>query len=69
MTITIPFRVSDLLSSVEMMLMQLERRIRKERSKPKNGIKRNRNTLTKLKNLDGEKQYDGTGGVSIHSKM
>ncbi len=30
-TITMPFRISDLLSSVEMMMMQIERRIRKER--------------------------------------
>ena len=34
-TITMPFRKSDLLSSVEMMMMQLERRIRKDKEKPK----------------------------------
>ena len=34
-TMTIPFRVSDLISSVERMMMQLEHRIRKNRGKPR----------------------------------
>lgn len=50
-TITIPFRVSDLLSSVEMMLMQLERRIRKERSKPKKRDQEEQEYIDKAKKI------------------
>lgn len=50
-TVTMPFRVSDLLSSVEMILMQLERRMRKERNKPKKRSKEDQECIDRAKKL------------------
>lgn len=50
-TVTMPFRVGDLLSTVEMMLMQLERRIRKERNKSKKRNKEEQECIDKAKQV------------------
>lgn len=51
MTILLPFRASDLISSVEMMLMQLERRIRKNRSKLKKRSQEEQEYIDKAKKI------------------
>lgn len=51
MTVTIPFRTSDLLSSVEMMTMQLERRIRKKKNTPKQRSREEQECIDKAKEL------------------
>lgn len=50
-TVTMPFRMSDLLSSLEMLLIQLERRIRKEKKKPKKRTKEEQMLLDEAKQL------------------
>lgn len=50
-TITMPFRASDLLSSVEMMSMQLERRLRKLRTKPKKRDEEEQKCINEAKRL------------------
>ncbi|MGN0243029.1 MAG: ANTAR domain-containing response regulator [Lachnospiraceae bacterium] len=50
-TITMPFRASNLVSSVEMMCMQLERRIRKNRLKPKKRPKEEQDLIDKAKEV------------------
>lgn len=50
-TITIPFRASDLVSSVEMMLMQLERRIRRDKSKAKKRNREEQELIDKAKKI------------------
>lgn len=51
MTVTIPFRTSDLISSVEMMTMQLECRLRKKRSVPKKRSREEQECIDKAKEL------------------
>ncbi len=48
-TVTMPFRVSDLVSSVEMLLMQIERRIRKDKTKVKKRSKEEQETINQAK--------------------
>ena len=50
-TVTMPFQVSNLLSSVEMMLTQLDRRMRKDRSKPKVRNKEEKECIDQAKKL------------------
>lgn len=45
-TLTYPIRPNDLASTVEMMLTQLDRRLRKRKSQPKRERNRNRTILT-----------------------
>ena len=50
-TITMPFRVADLINSVEMIMMQLERRIRKERKKPKKRSREEQECIDEAKRI------------------
>lgn len=50
-TITMPFRVSDLLGLVEGILTELEHRIRKNRSKPKKRSKEEQESIDKAKRV------------------
>lgn len=57
MTITMPFRTADLVSTVEMMLMQLQRRIKKEKLKPKKRSKEEQDLITEAKKLLMERNH------------
>lgn len=50
-TIMLPFRPSELISTVEMMLMQIERRIRKARSAPKKRSQEEQEYIYKAKKI------------------
>ena len=51
MTLMLPFRPSDLVSSVEMMLMQIERRLRKAKSVPKKRSQEEQEYIDKAKKI------------------
>lgn len=50
-TVAMPFKVTDLLSSAEMILAQLERRVRKDKGKPKIRSKEEQECIEKAKKL------------------
>ena len=56
-TITMPFQVGQLMSSVEMMLEQLERRIRKDKKKPKHRSSEEKDCIDKAKRLLMERNH------------
>lgn len=68
-TLTYPIRPNDLASTVEMMLTQLDRRLRKRKSQPKKRTEQEQNYINNAKLVaDGKKSYDRAGGVPLYSE-
>ena len=49
--IALPFKISELLGTVEMMLVQLERRIKKDRQKPKKRSREEQEAIDQAKKI------------------
>ena len=70
LTVEMPMKVSDLVNTVDMMLSQIERRLKKEKKKPKTRSWKEQNYISKRKvSSYGAKPFKRRRCIPVHSEM
>ena len=68
LTVEMPMKVSDLVNTVDMMLSQIERRLKKEKKKPKTRSWKEQNYQRKVSSY-GAKPFKRRRCIPVHSEM
>ena len=69
LTVEMPMKVSDLVNTVDMMLSQIERRLKKEKKKPKTRSWKEQNYISNKVSSYGAKPFKRRRCIPVHSEM